>query len=175
MQQTYSHTYTHTPSATSMYRTCTPHTHMHTDRKGMLPRALCSHFGTSDRTVADPPRPRGSSVGSSPGSPAARWVTRGCPSDPPYLVSPNSCPCDWPPPCTSHASAEVVSRRSIQQETAGTSAEIRLLHSAPRPRRQACAPRWPTTLRVQSLLSLDRATLPPHITAKSGTRSRPGQ
>ena len=33
-----------------------------------------------------------------PPAPAAIWLSRGCPSDPPNPVFRNSCPCDWPPP-----------------------------------------------------------------------------
>ena len=47
-----------------------------------------------------------------PPSPAAIWLSRGCPSDPPTPVFRNSCPCDWPPPHMIHAYEEEASRRS---------------------------------------------------------------
>ena len=46
--------------------------------------------------------PPSTHVGRSSPSPAACWLRRGCPSDPPNPVSRNSCPCDWPPPHIIH-------------------------------------------------------------------------
>ena len=43
-------------------------------------------------------------------SPAAIWLSRGCPSDPPNPVFRNSGPCDWPPPHSILAYAEGASR-----------------------------------------------------------------
>ena len=48
-----------------------------------------------------------------PPSPAAIWLSRGCPSDPPNPVFRNSGPCDWPPPHSIHAYAEEASRGTL--------------------------------------------------------------